>query len=105
MTVCGQPPAERVDQGGLAGSRNAGDADAPRLAGARQQQRQQLLRLPAMVVAGGFDQGDRSTDGPPLAVGDVSGLTGKTVDITGTVQVYQGKPEMIITSRGQIRAR
>jgi DNA/RNA endonuclease YhcR with UshA esterase domain len=38
-------------------------------------------------------------------VGDVSGLTGKTVDITGTIQMYEGKPEMIITSRDQIRAK
>ena len=39
------------------------------------------------------------------AVGDVSGLAGKTVDLTGTAQMYEGKPEMIITSRGQIRAK
>jgi len=39
------------------------------------------------------------------AVGDVSGLTGKTVDVTGTIQMYGGKPEVIITSRAQIRAR
>jgi DNA/RNA endonuclease YhcR with UshA esterase domain len=38
-------------------------------------------------------------------VGDVSGLTGKTVDITGTIQMYEGKPEVIITSRDQIRAK
>jgi hypothetical protein len=37
------------------------------------------------------------------AVGDVSGLAGKTVDLTGTVQLYQGKPMMLITSRRQIR--
>ncbi len=39
------------------------------------------------------------------AVGDVSGLLGKTVDITGTIQMYQGKPEVIVTSRAQIRVR
>ena len=39
------------------------------------------------------------------AVGDVSGLAGKTVDLTGTVQMYAGRPEMIITSRGQIRTK
>src|SRR5580658_8049020 len=39
------------------------------------------------------------------AVGDVRGLTGKTVDITGTIQMYEGKPELIITSRDQIRAK
>jgi DNA/RNA endonuclease YhcR with UshA esterase domain len=35
----------------------------------------------------------------------VSGLAGKTVDITGTIQVYQGKPEVIVTSRAQIRVK
>jgi DNA/RNA endonuclease YhcR with UshA esterase domain len=39
------------------------------------------------------------------AVGDVSGLTGKTVDITGTVQMYQGRPEVIVNSRAQIKVR
>ena len=39
------------------------------------------------------------------AVGDVSGLARKTVDLIGTVQMYEGRPEMIITSRGQIRAK
>jgi DNA/RNA endonuclease YhcR with UshA esterase domain len=39
------------------------------------------------------------------AVGDVSGLTGKTVDLTGTIQSYQGKPEVIITSRAQIKVK
>jgi hypothetical protein len=37
------------------------------------------------------------------AVGDVSGLAGKAVDISGTIQMYGGKPEVIITSRGQIK--
>jgi hypothetical protein len=37
------------------------------------------------------------------AVGDVSRLTGETVDITGTLQTYQGKPEVVVISRGQIR--
>ena len=39
------------------------------------------------------------------AVGDVRGLTGKTIDVTGAVQLYEGKPGMIIDSRGQIRAK
>jgi hypothetical protein len=39
------------------------------------------------------------------AVGDVSGLTSKTVDITGTIQMYQGKPEVIVTSREQIKVK
>lgn len=36
------------------------------------------------------------------AVGDVSGLAGKTVDITGVIQMYEGRPEIIVSSRGQI---
>ena len=39
------------------------------------------------------------------AVGDVSGLAGKTVDITGTVRNYRGQPEIVITSRYQIAER
>jgi DNA/RNA endonuclease YhcR with UshA esterase domain len=38
-------------------------------------------------------------------VGDVSDLAGKTVDISGTVQLYRGKPEIIIESRSQIKER
>lgn len=38
-------------------------------------------------------------------VGDVSDLTGKTIDITGTVQMFQGKPEVVITSRTQIKLK
>ena len=32
-------------------------------------------------------------------------LAGKTVDITGTVQMYQGKPEIILNSPSQIVAK
>jgi exonuclease VII large subunit len=39
------------------------------------------------------------------AVGDVKGLTGRTVDMTGTIQIFDGKPEMIITARDQIRPK
>jgi DNA/RNA endonuclease YhcR with UshA esterase domain len=39
------------------------------------------------------------------AVGDVGGLAGKTVDVSGTVQTFQGKPEVIVTSRAQIRVK
>ena len=35
-------------------------------------------------------------------VGDVGTLQGKIVDITGTVTMYHGKPEIIITSHDQI---
>ncbi len=36
-------------------------------------------------------------------VGSVSGLTGKTVDLTGTIQMYRGKPEIILKSADQIK--
>lgn len=36
---------------------------------------------------------------------DISGLKGKTVDITGTIQLYEGKPDMIIIARDQIKAK
>ena len=39
------------------------------------------------------------------AVGDLSGLTGRTVDIVGTIQSYEGAPEIIISARDQIRVR
>ncbi|HEY3798382.1 MAG TPA: hypothetical protein VGL58_08510 [Caulobacteraceae bacterium] len=39
------------------------------------------------------------------AVGDVNGLLGKTVDVTGTIKVFEGKPEIDITSRDQIKAK
>jgi hypothetical protein len=39
------------------------------------------------------------------AVGDVTGLAGKTVDVSGTVRLYRGRPEIVIESRGQIRER
>jgi len=29
--------------------------------------------------------------------------TGKTVDVTGVIKEYQGRPEVIVTSRSQIR--
>jgi DNA/RNA endonuclease YhcR with UshA esterase domain len=39
------------------------------------------------------------------SVGDVSDLTGKKVDITGTIQSYRGRPEIIVRSRDQIRVK
>jgi DNA/RNA endonuclease YhcR with UshA esterase domain len=39
------------------------------------------------------------------AVGDLSGLAGKTVDIVGMIQNYEGAPEIIISARDQIRVR
>ncbi|MBN9579066.1 MAG: hypothetical protein J0H26_11930 [Alphaproteobacteria bacterium] len=35
------------------------------------------------------------------AVGDVGGLAGKTMGITGQVQMYRGRPEIIVHSRAQ----
>lgn len=36
------------------------------------------------------------------AVGDLSSLQGKKVDITGTVKLYNGKPEIVVSARSQI---
>ena len=36
------------------------------------------------------------------AVGDLSSLQGKTVDVTGTIRLYRGKLEIIVKSRAQI---
>lgn len=38
-------------------------------------------------------------------VGDVSGLAGKTVDVTGTIQMYEGRPEIVVSSRDQIQVK
>ncbi|MGH6888450.1 MAG: hypothetical protein ACREHF_04530 [Rhizomicrobium sp.] len=38
-------------------------------------------------------------------VGDVSDLTGKTVDINGAIRLYRDSPEIVIESRGQIKTR
>jgi DNA/RNA endonuclease YhcR with UshA esterase domain len=35
----------------------------------------------------------------------VSGLEGRTIDITGTVKLYRDRPEIILTSADQIRER
>lgn len=37
------------------------------------------------------------------AFSDVDAYEGKTVDITGSVQLYRGRPEIILTSPSQIR--
>lgn len=44
-----------------------------------------------------------SEDAP--SVGNVSGLTGKTVDVTGKVRRYRGKPEIVLRSADQIEVR
>ena len=38
-------------------------------------------------------------------VEDVSGLTGKKVDITGAIKMYKGKPEIIVKAAEQIKVR
>ena len=36
---------------------------------------------------------------------DASSLEGKTVTITGTVQMYQGKPEIVLKSASQLKTK
>jgi DNA/RNA endonuclease YhcR with UshA esterase domain len=36
---------------------------------------------------------------------DVDSLNGKTVDVSGTIKLYQGKPEIILNDPGQIKAK
>jgi hypothetical protein len=36
---------------------------------------------------------------------DVASLNGKTVDITGPVRLYKGKPEIILNDAAQIKAK
>jgi DNA/RNA endonuclease YhcR with UshA esterase domain len=36
---------------------------------------------------------------------NVTSYSGKTVDITGLVQLYQGKPEIVLRSLGQLSAK
>jgi DNA/RNA endonuclease YhcR with UshA esterase domain len=36
---------------------------------------------------------------------NVSALKGKTVDVSGSVRLYQGKPEIILTDAGQLKAK
>ena len=38
-------------------------------------------------------------------VGDVNDLAGKTVDINGEVREYRGRPEIVISSRDQIKVQ
>jgi DNA/RNA endonuclease YhcR with UshA esterase domain len=36
---------------------------------------------------------------------DMTSLNGKTVDVTGKVQLYKGKPEILLTDTSQIKAK
>ena len=39
------------------------------------------------------------------AFSNVSAYEGRTVDITGTVQLYRGRPEIVLKSPSQIRSK
>jgi hypothetical protein len=58
LALLDQPDAERLDEGGLARARHAGDADTHCVAGLRQQRGQHLLRPLLMIGPGRFDQRD-----------------------------------------------
>ncbi|MGY4344106.1 hypothetical protein ACVWXM_000570 [Bradyrhizobium sp. GM7.3] len=58
MTLFDQMDAERVDGGGFADAGRAGDADAERSAGVRQEHLHQLARQRLMVAAPALDQRD-----------------------------------------------
>jgi hypothetical protein len=36
---------------------------------------------------------------------DLPKLVGKTVDVTGAIRLYKGQPEIVLTSRDQIKAK
>jgi len=36
------------------------------------------------------------------SVGDLSAFDGKRVDVSGTIQLYRGRPEIVVSSREQI---
>jgi DNA/RNA endonuclease YhcR with UshA esterase domain len=36
------------------------------------------------------------------AVGDVSGLEGQNISVTGVIKLYKGKPEIVVKSKGQV---
>jgi hypothetical protein len=69
-----QVQAQRLDEGALADAGHAGDAEAERLAGVRQQFGQQRVGLRAVVGAGGLEQRDRLGDGAALAAADGAAL-------------------------------
>jgi len=39
------------------------------------------------------------------AVGNVDGLAGKTVDLTGEIKLHRGKPEIVVRPSSQIKVR
>ena len=61
-----------------------------------------------------IDMGGRYPDNPFAAVifrddaskfPNVAALDGKTVDVTGAVQLYKGKPEIILKSAAQLKRK
>ena len=54
-------------------------------------------RYPNQAISGVIFARDAS------AVGDVSGLGGKRIHIVGTIYLFRGYPEIMITSRNQIQ--
>jgi len=54
-------------------------------------------RYPNQAISGVIFGRDAS------AVGDVSGLSGKKVKLVGTIYLFRGYPEIMITSRDQVR--
>jgi DNA/RNA endonuclease YhcR with UshA esterase domain len=39
------------------------------------------------------------------AVGNISGLEGRNISVTGVIKLYKGKPEIVVKSKGQITMR
>ena len=54
-------------------------------------------RYPKQAISGVIFARDAS------AVGDVAGLSGSKVGIVGTIYLFRGYPEIMITSRNQLR--
>lgn len=66
MALPDQMEAQRLDEGRLADTGHAGDAEPEGLAGVRQQRREQFVGLGAVIGARGFEQRDRLGDGAAL---------------------------------------
>ena len=75
MALFNQEHAQRLDESAFAHARHTADAQAQRPPRVRQQGREQLITLRAVIGAGGLKQGDGLGDGAPLAqhvaLGDV----------------------------------
>ena len=90
MASFDQEHAERVDGGGFADARRAGDADARRLAGIGQKRLDQVARRRLMVATPAFDQRDRARQrraaaGAELFLEDIDVDAGVTLQVHGLV--------------------